>query len=628
MFHRPVMNQADVSPPLTPASEIKEEPNDADASSLISLDLKQEQEDEPDYVDLSVFTSTKPKPEEKRFHCPQCPRKYHRSEYLALHLAVHSPKMTCHVCGAKFTDRTKLKKHMNAYIKHKMEEARNEQLTCTYCSKWFKTPKQLRLHVRVHTNERPYKCQICGEGFKQLNALGNHQVTHTKEKRYTCEICNGAYTTSSSLRRHQRRIHERGRAMKCGYCKGMFYNRADFTTHQEQEHNDVKFKRNCPGCFEIFYTRTAFKQHKEENGEHFPVVERGVKTYTCPLCGKEISGMKSYMDHRREHLSYSNEDLKQAYKSSSFPCKFCPAVYKLRQSLFVHMDEHMDKTVHCDLCDKDTTHYGLKVHKRRVHSHITCKHCREVVLGRRALFLHYRKHHAKSKSYQCHVCGKKFLLKESLVRHFRREHNVSTSFKPFKCGSCSKRFFTHLHLAAHKRKWHSSKTDYKCPVCDTSFHTLKEIKEHNLTHDRASFRRCWRCRICKKIFKLRGNYLHHLSLKNCIQFLSKRTLHQCQVCGKELHSEDTWRRHYQLHSSFEYHCPYCEKKYKQVESMRKHMSRRHSGKQLFWCDTCGKGFEQEGEFETHYAGHDVKVEEEMVVKMEPFEGEVKEEVVD
>ena len=56
---------------------------------------------------------------------------------------------------------------------------RTQQHECDVCEKMFGSPSQLAIHMRIHTNEKPYECDVC-------------------EKRFT---------TSSDLQRHVRNVH-------------------------------------------------------------------------------------------------------------------------------------------------------------------------------------------------------------------------------------------------------------------------------------------------------------------------------------------------------------------------------------------------------------------------------------
>jgi uncharacterized Zn-finger protein len=45
---------------------------------------------------------------------------------------------------------------------------------CPHCSLSFDYPSQLKMHIRTHANERPYKCDICKTDFKTKGGLDNH----------------------------------------------------------------------------------------------------------------------------------------------------------------------------------------------------------------------------------------------------------------------------------------------------------------------------------------------------------------------------------------------------------------------------------------------------------------------
>ena len=56
------------------------------------------------------------------------------------------------------------------------------QHECDVCEKVFGYPSQLAVHMRTHTNEKPYECGVCEKRFRHSNALKIHMRIHTNEK--------------------------------------------------------------------------------------------------------------------------------------------------------------------------------------------------------------------------------------------------------------------------------------------------------------------------------------------------------------------------------------------------------------------------------------------------------------
>ncbi|KAI4880115.1 hypothetical protein NFI96_005090 [Prochilodus magdalenae] len=102
----------------------------------------------------------------------------------------------CSLCGKSFSHAKQLKLHERVHMEEKVYR-------CGRCGRQFPQLCRLKRHERVHTGEKPFRCTKCGKHFAHANNLKVHQSVHTGERRFSCAQCGKSFSFLSNLIRHK-----------------------------------------------------------------------------------------------------------------------------------------------------------------------------------------------------------------------------------------------------------------------------------------------------------------------------------------------------------------------------------------------------------------------------------------
>lgn len=309
--------------------------------------------------------------DEKPHHCTECPASFRIIASMHDHIRKHkdgSKQLKCSFCEvvvfssrdftrhiAKCTEsapEVALEEEIQTEMNNRMKIASTQLRECVLCGTKV---KNIKVHLRSHTRERPFNCTMCDRTFTQtghrnlhirqvhriepnsrktvnltpmlaahscemccwdfdsMNVLDDHMRSHIIKGRL-CEICGKTLTPgciSSHLRTHTGNKH-----YKCRICPTSFQ-RKDHLEEHLSLHTNVR-PYPCLECEEAFFSSAAFKRHMRTSHPTVSVAEPKTtekEKTICSICGKTIS-LKNIEIHMRVHSG------ERPYK-----CKMCPVAF-------------------------------------------------------------------------------------------------------------------------------------------------------------------------------------------------------------------------------------------------------------------------------------------------------------
>jgi hypothetical protein len=357
--------------------------------------------------------------------------------------------------------------------------------------------------------------------------------------------------------------------LKCKLCEDIFLSNKEFNKHAKSEH-DVKYL--CFSCSEVF-------QDKKLCGRHIGKYH----AMYCIYCVKRFNLEDSLEKHILEfHSQEANKNLEVINSNSeiTFRDDELREVNQVIQNIntnendafFLHetLQVNSGTIVKCKKCEKTFNCLTMfRYHARSEHNYEwLCLVCCLVFSSGKIRGKHMRKFHKKN--FSCTLCIKKFYDKIGLVEHFHAKHRgetfphiltttpiptpsippiPSTSIPPIPSTSIPPIPSTSIPLIPSIPSPTSSfiheiipyefpsdkKPPYqlKCKLCETMFNTHSQFN----THAKALHNCAFLCTFCSQIFSQKQLKKEHARREHVFN---------CQVCGKNLHSEKGLMKHHKI----------------------------------------------------------------------------------
>ena len=110
-----------------------------------------------------------------------------------------------------FSEHQKRMKMEQDRLNKEFEKTKDGKFICPYkdiCNYVTKYRGNLKIHMKFHTGEKPYRCDLCGRDFVLAQHCKKHMLTHPEMKGVQCNYCRIRFS-ESEIEIHQAKCRTR-----------------------------------------------------------------------------------------------------------------------------------------------------------------------------------------------------------------------------------------------------------------------------------------------------------------------------------------------------------------------------------------------------------------------------------
>lgn len=219
--------------------------------------------------------------------CKLCRKSFNHPLALSTHRKLHNYSeqkfYQCDLCEVRIVKEALFLEHITNHFpagnipeKYKntsffVQKNKAKPLICEYCARGFSRTSSLKIHLKLH-EENKFQCSQCYQVFAKRLALKKHMNMHSTRKLHVCEFCKKKFKTLKSLTKHKQLAHSNDTSQSCTpnemnvTCQALIVRESVSSEHQEMHSSaDDMIMYVCTVCRMTFSSRSEYNSHAKEH---------------------------------------------------------------------------------------------------------------------------------------------------------------------------------------------------------------------------------------------------------------------------------------------------------------------------------------------------------------------------